>query len=79
MAKILFNLLLWYRNDRLSCLTAETILKLYLTSTLLKKLSAKMKAVLHNNCIGTERVELKQDDQKPLHNIKDIHLMLLGM
>ena len=28
MAKILINSLLWYMNDRLSCLTAETILKI---------------------------------------------------
>ena len=78
MAKILINSLLWYMNDRLSCLTAETIIKI-VSDFYSPEEIVEAKTVLHNNYEGAGRLKLRQGDQKSLHNIKDIHMVLLQM
>ena len=78
MAKILINSLLWYMNDILSCLTAETIIKI-VSDFYSPEEIVEAKTVLHNNYEGAGRLKLRQGDQKSLHNIKDIHMVLLEM
>ena len=78
MAKILINSLLWYMNDRLSCLTAETIIKI-LSDFYSTEEIVEAKTVFHNNFEGAGGLKLRQGDQKSLHNIKDIHMVLLEM
>ena len=71
MAKILINSLLWYMYDRLSCLTAETIIKI-VSDFYSPEEIVEAKTVLHNNYEGASRLRLRQVNQKSLHNIKDI-------
>ena len=78
MAKILINSLLWYMNDRLSCLTAETIIKI-VSDFYSPEEIVEAKTVLQNNYEGAGRLKLRQGDQKTLHNIKDIDMVLLEM
>ena len=75
MAKILINLLLWYANDRLSCLTAEIIIKI-VSDFYSPEENVEAKTVFYNNYEGAGRQKLRQDDQKSLHNIKDIYMVL---
>ena len=65
-------------NDRLSCLTAETIIKIVSDFYSLEEI-VEVKTVLHNNYEGVGILKLRKDDQKSLHNIKDIHMVLLEM
>ena len=57
----------------MSCLTAETIIKI------VSEEIVKAKTVFRNNYEGAGRLKLRQGDQKPLYNIKDIHMVLLEM
>ena len=78
MAKILVSSLLWYMNHKLSCFTAETIIKI-VSDFYSPEEIVTAKAVLHNNYEGAGRQKPRQVDQKSLHNIKDIHMVLLEM
>ena len=62
MAKILINSLLWYMNDRLSGLTAETIIKI-VSDFYSPEEIVEAKTVLHNNYEGAGRLKLRQGDQ----------------
>ena len=64
--------------DRFSCLTAETIIKI-VSDFYSPEEIVEVKTVLHNNYEGAGRLKLIQGDQKSLHNIKDIHMVLLEM
>ena len=75
MAKILINSLLWCANDRLSCLTAEIIIKI-VSDFYSPEKNVEAKTVLYNNYEGAGRQKLRQDDQKSLHNIKGIYIVL---
>ena len=63
MAKILINSLLWYMNDKLSCLTAQTIIKI-VSDFYSPEEIVDAKTVLHNNYEGADRLKLRQNDQK---------------
>ena len=57
MAKIVTILLSWYMNDRLNCLTNETIIKIVSDFYSSEKI-VEAKIVLHNNYEGTGRLKL---------------------
>ena len=65
-------------NDRLRCLTAETIIKV-VSDFYSSEEIVEAKIVLHNNYEGANRLKLRQGNQKSLHNIKGIHIVLLEM
>ena len=57
MAKIVTILLSWYMNDRLNCLTNETIIKI-VSDFYSSEEIVEAKIVLHNNYEGTGRLKL---------------------
>ena len=65
-------------NNRLSCLTAETIIK-FISDFYSREEIVEAKTVLHSNYEGAGRLKLRQGNQKSLHNIKDIYMVLLDM
>ena len=66
-------------NDRLSCLTAETIIKIVSNFYSPEEIVEAKTLLLHNNYKGAGKLKLKQGNQKSLRNIKDIHIVLLEM
>ena len=63
-------------NDRLSCLTAKAIIKIVPDFYSPEEI-VEAKTVLHNKYEGADRLKLRQGDQKSLHNIKGIHMVIV--
>ena len=58
VAKILINSLVWCMNDRLSCLTAKTIIKI-VSDFYFPEEIVEAKTVLHNNYEDAGRLKLR--------------------